>query len=137
MRHIMNEALRRMYTACRSGPGFPEKRPPGTEVEDHDISIHAILLDLGLISIIETDPLLNNGYAAEHPEHTRRASDASTSTSTTPTGTMQPLEQTIDPSDVLNLDDFGFDLVNQHERVYGPWDYFEVSGDPRLLQSLT
>ncbi len=49
MRDITNEALRRMYIACRNRNGFPGVMPAESEDNDDDVSIHAILQGLGLI----------------------------------------------------------------------------------------
>lgn len=56
MRDITNEAIRRMYVACKNNSGFPGQLPPQHEGDDDgDVSIHAILQGLGLISNDETD----------------------------------------------------------------------------------
>jgi len=56
MRDITNEAIRRMYVACKNNSGFPGQLPPQHEGDDDsDVSIHAILQGLGLISNHETD----------------------------------------------------------------------------------
>ena len=65
MRDIMNEALRRMYFACRDKTGFPGEIPAGSEIEDGHVSIHAIPQGLGLISMEEARRWLHDGYAAE------------------------------------------------------------------------
>ena len=44
----MNEALRRMYIACKNRSGFPSTMSTEVEGEDGTISIHAILQGLGL-----------------------------------------------------------------------------------------
>ena len=62
----MNEALRRMYTACRRGTGFPGEMPQDVEIEAAEIPIHAILHGLGLISVIETDLPLADGNDGKH-----------------------------------------------------------------------
>lgn len=48
MRNITNEALRRLYFACKRNSCFPGKLP--VEQPDETISIHVILQSLGLIT---------------------------------------------------------------------------------------
>ena len=55
MRDITNEALRRMYIACRNRTGFPGVMHAESEGNDRDVSIHAILQGLGLITNNEAE----------------------------------------------------------------------------------
>lgn len=78
MRDITNEALRRMYFACRDRSGFPGKMPAGCDDDDADISIHAILQGLGLIPNNEQEIPSGDRYNLEHG--TSRAAAGSMST---------------------------------------------------------
>jgi hypothetical protein len=53
MRDVMNEALRRMYIACKSQSGFPGKMPAGSDIDDYNVPVQAILEGLGLIPSLE------------------------------------------------------------------------------------
>jgi hypothetical protein len=55
MRDVMNEALRRMYIACKSQSGFPGKMPAGSDVDDYNVPVQAILEGLGLIPSVEAE----------------------------------------------------------------------------------
>jgi hypothetical protein len=55
MRDVMNEALRRMYIACKSQSGFPGKMPAGSDVDDYNVPVQAILEGLGLIPNLEAE----------------------------------------------------------------------------------
>jgi hypothetical protein len=55
MRDVMNEALRRMYIACKSQSGFPGKMPAGSDVDDYNVPVQAILEGLGLIPSLEAE----------------------------------------------------------------------------------
>jgi hypothetical protein len=55
MRDVMNEALRRMYIACKSQSGFPGKMPAGSDTDDYNVPVQAILEGLGLIPSLEAE----------------------------------------------------------------------------------
>src|SRR5271167_3990874 len=55
MRDVMNEALRRMYIACKSQSGFPGKMPAGSDIDDYNVPVQAILEGLGLIPSLEAE----------------------------------------------------------------------------------
>ena len=55
MRDVMNEALRRMYIACKSQSGFPGKMPAGSDIDDYNVPVQAILEGLGLIPGLEAE----------------------------------------------------------------------------------
>jgi hypothetical protein len=55
MRDVMNEALRRMYIACKSQSGFPGKMPAGSDTGDYNVPVQAILEGLGLIPSLEAE----------------------------------------------------------------------------------
>ena len=53
LHEIENEALQRMYSACRKGQGFPGTLPDETSGE---VTTHAILHGLGLIDVDDDEP---------------------------------------------------------------------------------
>jgi len=73
MRDITNDALRKLYLACKRRSGFPGNMPATVDSNENDISVHAILQGLGLIkassedffSRDSKDPVQNT----EHPVH--------------------------------------------------------------------
>jgi hypothetical protein len=62
MRDVMNEALRRMYIACKSQSGFPGKMPAGSDVDDYNVPVQAILEGLGLIPSLEAENVLFESF---------------------------------------------------------------------------
>ena len=62
MRDVMNEALRRMYIACKSQSGFPGKMPAGSDVDDYNVPVQAILEGLGLIPNLEAENVLFESF---------------------------------------------------------------------------
>jgi hypothetical protein len=55
MSDITDEALRKLYVACTRNSGFPGKMLVGTGSNDDDVSTHAILQGLGLITTSTED----------------------------------------------------------------------------------
>jgi hypothetical protein len=49
MYDIMNEAIRKLYLACKQNSCFPGPLPKATDTDDENVSIHTILQCLGLI----------------------------------------------------------------------------------------
>jgi hypothetical protein len=62
----MNEALRRMYIACKNRSGFPGRMPAGSDGEDDNVSVPAILEGLGLIPTPGEENLLYDSFGATH-----------------------------------------------------------------------
>jgi hypothetical protein len=62
MRDVMNEALRRMYIACKSQSGFPGKMPAGSDIDDYNVPVQAILEGLGLIPSLEAESVSIEGF---------------------------------------------------------------------------
>lgn len=62
----MNEALRRMYVACKSRSGFPGTMPVGSDDDNENVSVQAILEGLGLIPSpgVEVPPC--DSFDAQH-----------------------------------------------------------------------
>jgi hypothetical protein len=55
MRDITNDALRKLYLACKRRSGFPGNMPVTVDSNENDISVHAILQGLGLVKASPED----------------------------------------------------------------------------------
>jgi hypothetical protein len=66
MRDVMNEALRRMYIACKNRSGFPGEMPASDDNDDNQVSVQAILEGLGLIPSPGGESPPYNNFDASH-----------------------------------------------------------------------
>jgi hypothetical protein len=77
MRDITNEALRKLYLACKHRSGFPGNMPATVDSNENDISVHTILQGLGLVkassedvfSRDSKDPVQNAERPAREAQH--------------------------------------------------------------------
>src|SRR2546423_7970631 len=71
MRDITNEALRKLYLACTHRSGFPGRMPTGVDNNDNEVSAHAILQGLGLVTTSPDDVFsLEREAPARDNQHT-------------------------------------------------------------------
>ena len=49
MRDVINEAFCWIYVACKNRSGFPGLMPVGSDIDDKDVSVQAILDRLGVV----------------------------------------------------------------------------------------
>lgn len=82
MRDITNDALRKLYLACKRRSGFPGNMPATVDGNENDISVHAILQGLGLVkapsedvfSRDSKDPIQNTERPARKAQHRSQCS---------------------------------------------------------------